>query len=75
MTGVHPRMRRWRPRWLTTRMIALGSAFTVAIFAFAMGVAAIFAAQVGATSKPGTPSQVATPAEHRGSATPEPNDY
>jgi hypothetical protein len=55
-------------------MIALGSAFTVAIFAFALGIAAIFAAQVGATSKPATPTHVATPADHR-VATPEPDDY
>ena len=75
MTGAHPRARRWRPRWLTTRMIAIGSAFTVAIFAFAIGIAALFAAQVGATPRPGTPTPLATPAEHRGSATPEPNDY
>jgi hypothetical protein len=74
MTGVPARPRRWRPRWLTTRTIALGSAFTVAIFAFVLGIAALFAAQAGAASRTGTPTHVATPADHRGAGTPEPND-
>jgi hypothetical protein len=57
-------------------MIAVGGAFTMAIFLFALGVAALFAAQVGATSKPATPAPIATPADHRGVVNPgtQPDD-
>jgi hypothetical protein len=57
-------------------MIAIGGAFTMAIFLFALGVAALFAAQVGATSKPATPAPIATPADHRGVVNPgtQPDD-
>lgn len=76
MTGVPARPRRWRPRWLTTRAIAIGGAFTVAIFSFAFGVAALFAAQAGAGSKQGTPAPITSPADHRAQTPPgtEPND-
>jgi hypothetical protein len=69
MTVMAAGRRRWRPRWLTTRAIIIGTAFTVAIFAFALTVAALFGqAASNAGAQPAT--QVATPAPVRT----EPND-
>jgi hypothetical protein len=70
MTVMAVGRRRWRPRWLTTRAIVIGTAFTIAIFAFALSVAALVAGQAttGAGAQPGT--QIATPAPQRT----EPND-
>jgi hypothetical protein len=70
MTVMAVSRRRWRPRWLTTRAIVIGAAFTIAIFAFALSVAAYFAGQTTTVASSQPRTQIATPAPVQT----EPND-
>jgi hypothetical protein len=63
-----PRRRRWKPGWLTPRVAAVGSAFTLVILAVVLSVASAFARPAAAEA----PSKPAGPTVHTSTSTPTP---
>lgn len=67
------RPRRWRPAWLTRRMVSLSVVFTAMIFIVVLGVASVFAkppSVIGTQPAGGSPTP--SPVQHDPGG--EPND-
>jgi hypothetical protein len=67
VTGT-PRRRRWKPGWLTPRVAAVGSAFTLVILAVVLSVASVSARPAAAEAQGKPPG----PAVHAPTSTPAP---